>query len=335
MIESTEGQHGEYRLEGLEPDNLLAFLALLGLLRALEEARPGWRSRVRWSLDCPPLRPVLVVRQPVDQNTISAAAAEGVEILAAAHDFSGKPDLNHTIKEARTALSGGRLVGGYRADVCAALLSDGAVKVEQGKRTDKIEATPLCLLFGQGHQHFLQRFAAVPNQAAPPPRRRGKNAVDVKAADCLAEALFAPWARQDPTSSFRWDPAEDVRYALMYGDPSNDRNKEGTQHGANRLAAIGLSLFTVAPVQRGGQVRLETPGGTWSHGFNVAWPIWRHPIGLESVRGLLTHPDLRNPRALDRLGVDHVREARRISVGKFMNFTKARVVDREESAAPS
>ena len=29
------------RLEGLEADNLLAFLALLGLLRALEAARPA------------------------------------------------------------------------------------------------------------------------------------------------------------------------------------------------------------------------------------------------------------------------------------------------------
>ena len=30
-----------HRLEGLEPDNLLAFIALIGLLRALEAARPG------------------------------------------------------------------------------------------------------------------------------------------------------------------------------------------------------------------------------------------------------------------------------------------------------
>ena len=37
----------EHRLDGLEPDNLLAFLALLGLLRALEETdAPGWLPRV-------------------------------------------------------------------------------------------------------------------------------------------------------------------------------------------------------------------------------------------------------------------------------------------------
>ena len=46
------------RLEGLEPDNLLAFLALLGLLRALEASRPTWQPRAAWDVDNPPLRPI-------------------------------------------------------------------------------------------------------------------------------------------------------------------------------------------------------------------------------------------------------------------------------------
>jgi hypothetical protein len=54
----------------------------------------------------------------------------------------------------------------------------------------------------------------------------------------LHEALFEPWTRQDPTPAFRWDPAEDVRYALRADDPSGQ--KSTTQHGANRLAALGL-----------------------------------------------------------------------------------------------
>lgn len=35
-----------------------------------------------------------------------------------------------------------------------------------------IDPTPLRLLFGQGHQHFLDRLARVPAQPAPPPRGR-------------------------------------------------------------------------------------------------------------------------------------------------------------------
>ncbi len=193
----------------------------------------------------------------------------------------------------------------------------------QGKPQDVVEATPLCLLFGQGHQHFLQRLAAVPKQPVPPPRGHGRKAVQITEGECLAEALFSTWARPDSTFSFRWDPAEDVRYALMFGDPSYAGNKEGTQHGGNRLAAVGLSTLTAVPMQRDMGVRLGVPGGEWARGFRLAWPIWRDAIGLTSIRDLLLHPDLRQSAALERLGVDQVREARRISVGKFLNFTPA------------
>jgi hypothetical protein len=319
------GATAEHRLEGLEPDNLLAFLALLGLLRALEEARLFWRPRVRWSLEQAPLRPVLVLRQAARRDEVLLATGEGLAALAVAHDFGSKADLNHPVHEAREALAAARTAGGYAGELATALLSDAAVKVEQGKRLDQIEATPLCLLFGQGHQHFLTRLCGVPRQETPPPRGRGNSAVTLTSTECLAEALFQTWLRHDPTFSFRWDPAEDVRYALMYGDPSLAANKEGTQHGANRLAAVGLSALTVVPVERGGKVRLSLPGGTWAAGFSFAWPIMRDPASLTAIRAVLSHRDLANPVTLGRLGVDHIREARRISVGKFLNFTMGRV----------
>src|SRR5690606_26879306 len=137
----------------------------------------------------------------------------------------------------------------------------------------------------------------------------------------LAEALFHPWHRTDPTPSFRWDPEEDVRYALMAGDPTDAAYKTGTQHGANRLAAIGLSALTLVPVRRGGRVRPGTIGGVHAGGFAFAWPIWRQPATLSAIVGLLAHPGLARGTIP---GVDHVMVARRISVGKFMNFTRAR-----------
>jgi hypothetical protein len=187
----------------------------------------------------------------------------------------------------------------------------------------KIEPTPLCLLFGQGHQHFLERLHAVPKTEAPPPRGRGKKAVILTAAETLHEALFEPWKRQDPTQAFRWDPAEDVRYALRADDPSGD--KSTTQHGANRLAAIGLSVLTAAPVQRGGRVRLQVLGGMLRRGeFGFHWPIWQAPSSLAAIKALLAHPSLsEGSAALAHLGVTEVRRTRRISNGKFMNFTRA------------
>jgi hypothetical protein len=315
----------EHRLSGLEPDNLLAFLALLGLLIALERARPIWRARVRWSWEAPPMRPVLVLQDAVTEAEIGEAAAAALPDLAAAHDFDGRADLNHDVASARAALEAGRTKGGYAAALRAALLSDAAVKVQQGKQLDQVEATPLCFLFGQGHQHFLDRLAAVPQIPAPPPRGRGKKAVQLTAAECLDEALFTAWARPDPTPSFRWDPVEAVRYALMFGDPSDTANKEGTQHGANRLAAIGLSVFTAVPTVRNGEVRLALPGGGWDNGFTLRWPLWDGAISLAAITALLCHPGLRSGGPLPP-GVVQVREARRISLGKFMNITEARVV---------
>lgn len=216
-----------------------------------------------------------------------------------------------------------------RDSLLTALMSDAAVKDAKDPATAPVDPTPLCLLFGQGHQHFLDRLASVPRTEVPPPRGRGKKAVAVSAADCLAEALFKPWHRDDPTFSFRWDPAEDVRYALMPGDPTDPAYKGGTQHGANRLAAIGIAALTLAPEPRAGRVRPAILGGrSDARGFSFAWPVWREPATLAAIRALLGHPGLRTPAALAHLGVDHVLVARRISVGKFMNFTRARAEER-------
>jgi hypothetical protein len=324
-----------YRLEGLEPDNLLAFLALLGLLRALEaddQTRTDnerFHPRVAWDIDLPPVRPRLNVTREATQESISERAITGLETLAAAYDFDGRGDLNYARAECRSLLGKEAKVAqsSSRAsvDLLAALMSDGAIKDD---KEEAVDPTPLCLLFGQGHQHFLQRLAKLPHEVAPPARGRGKNSVIVSPADCLNEAIFQRWHRDDPTDSFRWDPNEDVRYALMAGDPTDSAYKGGTQHGANRLAAIGLAVLTVVPEHRAGRVRPAIIGGAFTKdGFSFAWPIWRDPTTLASIRALLGHPDLRNPAGLAYLGVDHVMVAKRISVGKFMNFSLGRPVD--------
>jgi hypothetical protein len=309
----------EHRLDGLEPDNLLAFLAMLGLLRALETARPDWRPRVRWSVDEPPVRPVLATPAEVDEDVVATAAAEGVAALAAHHAFDAR-DLSLSQAEARGALAAAAEAGGAAARLWAALTSDAAL-ARDGVRT---EPTPLCLLFGQGHQHFLERLAAVPRLAAPE-RSEGRRRVVVTAEACIAEALFEPWTRPDATPSFRWDPHEDVRYALRATDPTDAKTKETTQHGANRLAAIGLAEFTVAPETRGGRVRLSMRGAVREPDGApaVRWPIWRAPVSLAAIRAMLSHPRLDDIAVREALGVVEMRRARRISVGKFMNFTRA------------
>ncbi|MGD9884939.1 MAG: hypothetical protein AB7U95_33035 [Reyranella sp.] len=58
-----------------------------------------------------------------------------------------------------------------------------------------------------------------------------------------------------------------------------------------------------------------------------SWPVWKDPTSLAGIRALLSHPGLKDgPAALSHLDVVEVRQTRRISVGKFMNFTRATLV---------
>ena len=313
----------QFLLSGLEPDNLLAFLALLGLLRCLEaEGDVGntTRPRVSWVVGRGPIRPLLSVRPGLTQQDVIQKAADGLTRLAAEHDFNGRKDIDYTHGEARTLLRQTALSSKARkrarADLLAALMTDAALKERNSKGHPTVDPTPLCLLFGQGHQHFLERLASVPVGSSPD-----------SLTSSLEEALFAPWGRQDSTPSFRWDPAEGARYALLAGDPTDNAYKVRVQHGANRLAAVGLAVITVSPTSAGGRVRSSVIGGRRDrHGFAFAWPINVAPATLSTLRALLAHPKLWQPQGLVHLDVACVYVARRISVGKFMNFESGRIL---------
>ena len=320
--------NAQVRLDGLEPDNLLAFLALLGLLRSLEEAKLAWFPRVAWSVDEPPVRPLLSVPPGTGRDAISAAVAAGVMMLASRHDFGPYKDLRMLPETAAQFCSAAARGGDrYLADLWAALVSDAATR-ERNKATEA-EPTPLCLMFGQGHQHFLERLMAVPREPQPPDRGSGRSEVPISETACLSEALFTTWSRPDDATqrTFRWDPHEDVRYAHRATDPTDQKTKATTQHGANRLAAVGLAALTVAPQRRqAGAVRLAVLGGGRdpdSGGFVFTWPIWREPASLAAIRSLLGHPGLDDPDTRASFGIVELRQARRISFGRYMNFTRA------------
>jgi hypothetical protein len=169
--------------------------------------------------------------------------------------------------------------------------------------------------------NFLKNFKTIAKSGVPEHRPRDTS-YPKDPADCIFQALFMPWNRSDRPVGLRWDPDEAKRHALQWRAPTKD--PPTTQHGANRLAIVGLSVLTAAPTKSGSRITLSVLGGRGGGDrFRLAWPIWTTPTSLAGIRALLSHPQLHEPGALDYLGVDHVRVTRRISLDRLRNFTAA------------
>jgi hypothetical protein len=305
-----------FELLGLEPDNLLAFLALVGLLRALETAKPDWLPRASWR--GPPWVAHLHLAEATDESAVAKVAAHGIELISAKYDVGKRRDVKFDRAEYRD------YARKLRNNPTSAALATALTAEVPAKREGGLYASPLVMMFGQGHQHFLERLVAIPRGELPSRLRNLKTPPNMRNPHKVAEALFKPWARKDDTDGFRWDPEEDQRYAMRFRDPS----KEGaalTVHGANRLAAIGFLSYATAPRERG-----MTVVGAFrdDEGWGFAWPIWSEPLSRYAIEAFLAHSDVMEsePRALRALGVQEVQRARRIANGKYMNVTRARPI---------
>ena len=300
-------------LRGLAPERLLAVLALLGLLRAVTTARPAWRPRIAWR--GPPWRPVLdAATDALDETAVARAALDGMDAWQPAFDFGGFADIKHTREQFRRWAEP-RLTATQEAAVAAAVASDAVLK----RGADRVQPTPVCAVFGQGHQHFLDRLA-------------GNVTATTSSPEEIADAVFR-WRYQGEGTcaggrivlkgSLRLDPAEDRRYALSAGDPSAEPVR--TVPGANRLAPLGLTLLPVVPTARG----LRASGETRARGrVRLVWPVWDGWLDLEAVGDLLDLPELvADPPPIAEIaprGVAEVYRCERLHVGKYMSFSPAR-----------
>jgi hypothetical protein len=321
-----------HRLEGFEPDNVLAFLALLGLLRAVEaedRAAPvGQRlyPRASWDIDRPPLRPVIHLGRALGGESVADVAARGVARLTKVFDFGQREKLKLTPAEARGLFEQGSRQASaaerHVADLWAAL----AIEYPRSQEREAVERTPFCLL-DVAQTSFLKNLSAVVEERLLSGKGRSGSGLSKR----LASALFSTWQRGDTTPSFRLDPMEGSRHAYRWFAPTDD--KQGVEHGANVLAAVGLTGLTVLARTTAGQTRAVVAGGRWQRaagddtGFSFAWPIWRARASRAAILSLLSHPALREPNGLAHLGVEDVLETRRIRMGKYMGFTRARTLE--------
>lgn len=233
--------------------------------------------------------------------------------IAAPHLRIG-PDTNLPATEFRAHLQDARRAGRpsrSQLDALAGLGSD--VPDEDGLMTD----TALRTMRGAGHQHLLTSMA---------------NLLHELERSHIEKALLHKWSYDDPVKNLtlRLDPVDDVRYALQWRNPSGDpaRSSSGSVLGANALAVSGIAVLPVIPSAAG----VNTVGfaGRGASDALWTWPIWRPAVTLDVCRALLALPDLQQEspdrREILQMGIVEVYRTRRITTGKFRNFSPARAV---------
>ena len=326
QVEPDSARSQTHTLAGLEPDNILSILSILGMLRALEVQSPAWGCRVRWNCESGPLLPMLQLDEPKTECEVAEGLAAGCQLLAVDYVFPslGKdfefPKLTAETAQQhlRTAIAAGPEQR-PRLDLFASLFSESVVGPK-----GTVSPTPLCLLFGQGHQFFLERLSLAAHMQGL--RLNGKRSQGRAPSAFMRRALFRQWERADVGPSLRWDTGHwDRQWFDRFSDPATDPVK--TEAGAYTLAAFGLAMLTVCAVSVKHRRRLSCLC-VREDGFelSVVWPIWTRWLSLQGLKALLSHPavfqDPSDHRAWERLGVRETRWSRRFEVGKYRAFRR-------------
>lgn len=300
-------------LLGPRADNPLGFLASVGTLRVLSIAWPDREVRMSWEDTGETWQPVLHIQVECTKKQIVDALDGQLRGRQHAPEFRlsfrsdrAFDDLAVTPKEfadfAAEAAERATATDHTTADFCAAfgtdLLSDGKQILDTAFRT----------MSGAGHQHFLKSMRELAEQTTK---------------DDLFNALFKPWEYDSERPTMRWDPVDDRRYALRAFDPADSsRSPIRTVRGANRLAIEALPCLPTAPNAN----RLHTTAFFENRsGAYFSWPVWNVRLSVDAVKSLLAHRELMDPEPrpgqLEPLGVVEVFRSRRLTTGRFRNFT--------------
>ena len=292
------------RLEGPPADSLLGFLSTIGLVMVLEKSTK-WAPKLAWKNRTAHL--YVNADSDVAEGDVVEAAVAGISEFSEIMKFKEK-NLKITMDDQH------ELQNRLDPSIAAAFGSDASKR----KNEDVAEPTPLCMMFGSGHQNFLPRLTAA-TTISKQDLAEAKNQV--------RESLFSKWMYKDtePKIAFRWDPTEYRPHALRATDPT----KEGanTMNGANRLAAVGFTSCMCAPTRRGLSTALCNKDG------GIVWPIWSSPLSMAAIRVMMTHPALKKMLLKDvdqevlyelgAYGINAVMEARLFWDGKYKNVTSA------------
>ncbi len=294
----------DVEMRGFDGHNLLAFLALLGLLTALGRSRPEWNPRASWA----GVTPHLHISTEANQEQIVREVLKGISEIGGLMKFSPLKNLKLTHEEFS------KLQERISPEIMVALGSDGAAD-----DTGKVLYPPLCTMLGSGKQNFLERLE---NATCVDYDEGDKNIEKIK------NVLFEKWEYKDKESkiTFRWDPKEYRPHAYRAKNPSIE--KFSAIDGANRLAAVGFINYWCVPTKNKlSTVACKRDGKTWS----TFWPIWTKKMTLGSIRALMCSQymaSIQNNKltrdeelSLKAMGVTQVIKAHIFWDEKFRNVT--------------
>lgn len=297
----------EFVLRALDGSNPLAFLASLGAVRQCDLLWPDRRVRMYWTR-YGPWRPVLSGIPAESESDLCQALASSdhwaplEKFDALGNNLTVSRELFAAVIQqmAQEMTQGSRSV----LDFACAFGNEAF----EDKKKNRIQYTDLSFIAGSGHQHFLGTARALRKCCS---------------AEHLAEALFGPWCFANVSNSFRWDPSDAKEYALRWQNPS--KGGVATVWGANRLAFEALPFFPMVPTSRG----LRTTGFHTSRGrsHEFTWPIWRDPIGVDTIRCLVSlrklhcdNVDRKDREELAAQGIEEIFRAERVRIGQGANF---------------
>jgi CRISPR-associated endonuclease/helicase Cas3 len=274
-------------LDALDGANPLAFLAALGVLRVLTWVFPEHNLRLSWEQRLGAWRPRLWATELLEQETILLALHEnGLKLdtmfssqLLALSEAAGpknnkgeagwKDKLKFPIGAFREFCGAASVSPSVLAEFAAAWAGETAPTGEDGGEL----ARRTRFDFTAGNQAFIKMLRELRSSCTPEDLRR---------------SLFTGWRYSATAISMRWDTQDEKRqYALQAVDPTNNsKNPPLADLGANFLAAEALPLFPLAPDRWASQAGFDrdAEGRCWR------WPIWTCPLGLDTIRSLLTLP---------------------------------------------
>lgn len=296
-------------LRGIDGSNPLGFLAAVGTLRAATCASPSSNWHLQWQMCDGTWTPKLLGHDSFSEDDLIELLMPTLTRTKDQPALTFAENLNVSCEEFRAvterAQAAATLTDRDEADLVAAF---GCESLPISRKDSTIQDTALRTMSGAGHQHFLGSMLELARTTRP---------------DHLRASLLLPWQYADERPNLRWDPVDDRRYALRWNEPSGDPVR--TMRGANRLAVEALPLFPTAAGER----RLQTTGFSQRRGEGVlfTWPIWNVPLNIDTVRSVLSLPELQEPRPdrdeLSAMGIVEVYRSERITRDKYRNFTAA------------